>query len=160
MTNSLPEALAIAAVSFIAGVIVGQFVRFRRVRTDGHTVLRPELDRRPLAGPWFRLALVGLFLAATGILVQFTVDQRHCNAEFQRTITIRADVGADDNRARKENDQAVAALVRGFLAIEPGPDAWERSWQLLEEFDRTSTENNARQEDNERRRNENPYPRC
>lgn len=161
MTNSLPEAFAIALISFVAGVVVGQFVRFRREPADGKSVLVPEIDRRPFRGKWFRLMVVALFLASTGLLVQFTVQQRECNDEFRRTIAERADISVDDNRARKAADRAVAELARGFLSIpEDAPDRQARARVLLERFDTTVTVQEQRQNDNEALRAANPYPRC
>lgn len=161
LTNSIPEALATGLLSFVAGVIVGQFVRFRREPGEGRHLLVPELDTRPFRGKWFRLAIVALFLASTGLLVQFTVTQRACNDEFQRTIAERAAATADSESARKENDQAVATLVRGFLSVPAdAPDRRERVIALLGDFDRTVTDNAARQRDNELTRAANPYPRC
>ncbi|PPJ31852.1 hypothetical protein C5E45_32700 [Nocardia nova] len=147
VTNSLPEALIISAVSFIAGVVVGQFVRFRREPSGGRNVLVPELDRRPFSGRWFRLIVVGLFLISTGLIVQFTVDQRACNAEYQRTITLRADAAA-------ASDKALYDIVNGLLTIPQGsPDGRERVQELLRQYQTTYNEKlNSRAS--------NPYPRC
>lgn len=148
VTNSLPEALVMAVVSFIAGVVVGQFVRFRREEpAAGRAVLVPELDRRPFSGKWFRLTLVGLFLAATGLLVQFTVEQRDCNSEYQRTITLRADSAA-------ASDKALYDIVNGLLTIPQGsPDGRERVQDLLRQYQKTYDEKLST-------RSTNPYPRC
>lgn len=147
MTNSLPEALVIAVVSFIAGVIVGQFVRFRRVTYRGRHVLKPQLDPRPLNGRVFRLVVVVLFLAATALLVQFTAEQRHCNTEFRRTITERAD-------ATTSSDKALNDLVTGLLTIPQGsPDGREQVEARLREYQRTYA-------DKLNSRVANPYPRC
>jgi hypothetical protein len=158
--TSLPEALGLAAASFITGVLVGQFVRFRRIDDGERRLLKPELDRRPFSGPWFKLGLTVLFLAAVGIMVHATATQRLCNNEFQRTIIYRADTGADDARARKENEKALSVLMTGFLTIQPGPDARDETRAMLERYNRTIAENTARQEANEKRRADNPYPRC
>ncbi|MBF6301157.1 hypothetical protein IU459_26965 [Nocardia amamiensis] len=158
--TSLPEALGLAAASFITGVLVGQFVRFRRVDAGDRHLLKPELDRRPFSGPWFKAGIAVLFLAAVGLMVHANSSQRLCNVEFRRTITERADIAADDNAARKAQDQAVADLIAGVLSIEPGPDSRERSRAALTHYLDRFRANNARQADNERKRAENPYPRC
>lgn len=146
MTNSLPEALVIAVVSFIAGVIVGQFVRFRRVTYRGRHVLKPQLDPRPFNGRVFRLVVVVLFLTATALLVQFTAEQRHCNAEFRRTITERADSAA-------VSDKALNDLVTGLLTVAQGSPDRERVYGLLRTYQHTYEEKlDARVA--------NPYPRC
>ncbi|WP_280393371.1 hypothetical protein [Nocardia wallacei] len=175
-------------LAVLSGLLIGSAVTavgmyllgFRRVHRDGKTLAVPEIDRRPMRQrlhefreraasfeitPRVMSGIVALMAAAVlAGLVQntaFTYSQRRCNAEFQRTISERADIGADDNRARKENDEAVAALVRGFLALSPeSPDRREHSRELLERFDRTMIDNAARQAENERKRAANPYPRC
>jgi hypothetical protein len=154
-----------AAVGFLSGYVSASYVSFRRVRAGKHDALKPEFDPHPFGGRWrgglFRVALTAMFVVATTFTVAFSVQQRGCNEEFQRTIVERAAVTTDNDRARKENDQAVAALVTGFLAITPGSaDARARSRELLEQFTQTMADNNSQQEGNERRRAENPYPRC
>lgn len=158
--TSLPEALGLALSSFITGVLVGQFVRFRRVDTGGRSLLKPELDKRPFAGPWFKVAVVVMFLAAVGLTVHATATQRLCNQEFQRTITERAAVAADDNAARKAQDQAVADLIANVLSIEPGPNSREQSRAALGHYLEQFRANDLRQQENEKRRAANPYPRC
>lgn len=146
MTNSLPEVLVIAVISFIAGVVCGQFIRFRRVTYRGRPVLKPQLDPRPISGRVFRFVIVVLFLAATGLLVQFTAEQRHCNQEFRRTITERADSAAT-------SDKALNDLVSGLLAVAQGSPDRERVQGLLRGYQRTYQEKiDARVA--------NPYPRC
>lgn len=160
MTTSLPEALGMAVASFIAGLLVGQFVRFRRIDDGDRRLLKPALDKRPFSGPWFKVAVVVMFLAAVGLTVHTTTSQRLCNAEFQRTITDRADIATDDNAARKEQDQAVADLIQTFLSIEPGPDAREESRAALAKYLEQFRANDARQTENARLRAASPYPRC
>lgn len=146
MTNSLPEVLVIAVVSFVAGLVVGQFVRFRRVTYRGRQVLKPQLDPRPISGRVFRLVVVVLFLSAVGLLVQFTAEQRHCNQEFRRTITERADSAATSDRALND-------LVTGLLNVAQGSPDRERVQGLLRGYQQTYQEKlDARVA--------NPYPRC
>ena len=175
-------------LAVLIGLLIGSSITaagmyvlgFRRVHRDGRTLAVPKIDRRPPSVRWrqFRArvaaielgprafkALVGLMaIAVAGGIVQislFTAQQRACNREFQRTIAERAAATADDAIARKENDQAVAALVRGFLAIPAdAPDRRERAVALLGQFDTTMTANEVRQGENERTRAENPYPEC
>ena len=166
MASSFPEVLIAALTGFVLGVVVGQLISFRRVHGPGDDErLKVELERHPFGGPLsgrvFRIVLVGLFILATAFVVQFSVTQRGCNAEFRRTIAERAEVIVDNDLVRKENDQAVYDLVTGFLAIPPGsPDARDRSRALLESFAETTSSNNARQDENARLRAANPYPRC
>lgn len=166
MASSFPEVLIAALTGFVLGVVVGQLISFRRVHGPGDDErLKVELERHPFGGPLsgrvFRIVLVGLFILATAFVVQFSVTQRGCNAEFRRTIAERAEVTVDNDLARKENDQAVYELVTGFLAIPPGsPTARELELELLESFTKTTSSNNARQEEDERLRAANPYPRC
>lgn len=175
-------------LAVLIGLLIGSSITaagmyvmgFRRVHRGGKAVAVPELDRRPLRERLrslrrrfaeselrprtFNAILVLMVLAVVAGLVQitaFTAAQRACNREFQRTIAERADIAADDNRARKEADQAVADLVRGFLAIPAGaPDGRDRARVLLEQFDTAVTAGTQRQQDNESRRAANPYPRC
>ncbi|MGY2036630.1 hypothetical protein ACW9HF_15215 [Nocardia gipuzkoensis] len=158
--TSLPEALGLALASFITGLLVGQFVRFRRVDTGDRRLLKPELDKRPFAGPWFKVAVVVMFLAAVGLTVHTTSTQRLCNEEFRRTITERADIAADDNLTRKAQDQAVADLIAYFLSIEPSPDSRAQGREALSRYLEQFRANDLRQLENEKRRAANPYPRC
>ncbi|MFE7747318.1 hypothetical protein [Nocardia sp. NPDC057455] len=173
-STSLPEVLAVATASFLAGWIVGRFVRFRRVPGG----LRPEIVRNPfrewLQGRGFRLLLIVLFVVSTGLIVQFTITQRGCNSEFRRTIIERADIAADDNRARRsadaarrENDVAVGDLVEALLEIPQGPEGRDQPRRLMTDFRTRYAANiarqdadQARQESNESRRSANPYPNC
>ena len=67
MPNSLPEALVLAAVSFIAGFTIGQLVEFRKDKTDGRRV-HVKVNRHPF-DHYMRLLLIVLFLAGVGFLV-------------------------------------------------------------------------------------------
>lgn len=175
-------------IGLIAGGAItagcGYLLGFRRVQRGTRTQLVPELDRRPLrqriteARRRWRsararldpqaVAVVVLVAAMAAVVVygqvqmaRFTAAQRACNAEFQRTIIERADIGGDDNKARKDNDQAVADLIGQFLDIPPGAgDSRERTRGLLEAFQRQFNDNNIRQDANERKRVANQYPRC
>ncbi|MFJ1461871.1 hypothetical protein [Nocardia sp. N2S4-5] len=127
MTNSLPEVLVVAVISFIAGVVVGQFVRFRRVNARGRAVLVPQLDPKPFNGRAFRLIVVALFLASTALIVQFTYHQRGCNAEFQSTSVQLRRIAAEDraleardDELRNQRDDAMTALVE-TLVTPPAP---------------------------------------
>ncbi|MGI5222160.1 hypothetical protein ACQEVO_30310 [Nocardia sp. CA-290969] len=175
-------------LAVLVGLLIGSAITaagmyllgFRRVHRGGKTLAVPALDRRPLAVRWrefrrriatselrpltFRAILALMAVAVIAGLWQntaFVAEQRRCNDEFQRTIAERAAATADDAVARKENDAAVADLVRGFLAIPiEAPDRREQARILLTRFDDTVTDNQRRQAENERTRAENPYPRC
>ncbi|WP_280378543.1 hypothetical protein [Nocardia wallacei] len=126
MTNSLPEVLVVAVISFIAGVVVGQFIRFRRVHARGRAVLVPQLDPKPFDGRVFRLVVVALFLASTALIVQFTYHQRGCNAEFQSTSLELRRIGAEDraleaqdDELRNQRDDAMKALIETLVTPPP-----------------------------------------
>lgn len=162
MTNNLPEVLIASLISFAAGWLSCQFIRFRRVPSEEGEKLKAELDPHPnIFGPKLvRALLVGLFLLSTTLIVGTTYQQRQCNAEFRQAIIDRSGATADDAKARKENDEAVAVLVTGFLDIAPGPNARVQSRALLEQYTETIRDNTQRQLANERKRAESPYPNC
>ena len=157
MPNSLPEALLLAAVSFLAGVAAGQLVEFRRDKATKK--VHVKVDPHPLS-KYFNLFIITLILVGVGFLVNFTVDQRQCNGEFQRTIRERADVSVLDTAARVSNDEAVRNMVVSFLAIAPGPNAREEERRVLEAFDASYRENVAKQQEAAKARADNPYPHC
>lgn len=158
MPNSLPEVLILAVVSFVAGFAAGQLIDFRRDKTDKRRV-HIAVDPHPL-DKYLRLLLIVLFLLGVGALVSFTVDQRGCNAEFQRTIRERADVSVQDTAARVDNEEAVRNMVLAFLNIAPGPDAREQSRKVLETFDANYMANVRKQQEAAQKRADNPYPHC
>lgn len=158
--TSLPEALALAAASFITGLLVGQFVRFRRIDDGDRTLLKPELDKRPFSGPWFKVVVIVLFLAAVGLTVHGTSTQRMCNEEFRRTITLRADIAQDDNQARKLQDQAVAEMVKAVVGTEPSAEGRAQARAALQLYLEKYESLNDRQAQNELKRAANPYPDC
>lgn len=175
MTSELTSALLNALVSFLLGFGTGQFLAFRRVRDgqvprwlrrfhikikDGGVVpaIDPHPFRRTKVWP---LVLIVLFLTATWYVVDFSQDQRTCNREFRSAIAERAAANADTERARQDNDEALANLVDGLLRITSGaPDAREQTRRLLEEFARTSGEVQRQAAESAQRRAANPYPRC
>jgi hypothetical protein len=157
MPNSLPEALLLAAVSFLAGFAAGQPVEFRRDKATKK--VHVKVDPHPLS-KYFNLFIITLILVGVGFLVNFTVDQRQCNGEFQRTIRERADVSVTESAARVDNDEAVRNMVVAFLAITPGPDASERSRQVLQTFDANYMANVKAQQAAAQKRADNPYPHC
>lgn len=169
MSNSFPEVLIVALLGFALGVIVGQFFAFRRVHRGNMDTLKMEIDRHPLVGPLsdkvFKLVLVVLFLAAVGLMANFTYTQRQCNSEFKRVIAERAAIGTDDNRLRTDNDNAGLAALQGQLTIDPSlsVDARaERTRQNLQDYANRIQSNNQKQAENEAKRAANPYPdpRC
>ena len=169
MSNSFPEVLIVALLSFDTGVIVGQFFAFRRVHRGNMDTLKMEIDRHPLVGPLsdkvFKLVLVVLFLAAVGLMANFTYTQRQCNSELKRVIAEQAAIGTDDNRLRTDNDNAGLAALQGLLTIDPSlsVDARaERTRKLLQDYANRIQSNNQKQAENEAKRAANPYPdpRC
>lgn len=143
--TSLPEILLTAFVSFGVGFIVGQLVEFQR---DGKKVVPHVLNWHGAAGDrWLKLTLVILFVLGTSFLVNFTVDQRRCNSEFQRTISQRADSAV-------ASDKALYDIVNGLLLINPNdPNRREQTRDLLEAYQETYQQKLDA-------RNANPYPRC
>lgn len=157
MNSSLAESLVIAIVSFILGVIVGQFVEFKRIRDGrGHAKLEPHVAKGWFRSNWIMVCLIVLFVISTLQLAYYTYHQRECNTEFKRVLTERAAISADDNNIRKDNDDAVADLVTGFLSLPPNSRDAARA--LLQEYSRRVTANDAKQRANEQQRAKNPYP--
>lgn len=141
--TSLPEILLTALVSFGVGFILGQLVDFQRV---GKKKIVPEVNWDH-HGLLLKLVLVVLFVVSTSFLVNFTIQQRECNTEFQRTISERADSAV-------ASDKALYDIVNGLLLINPAdPTRREQTRHLLEEYQRTYQEKLDA-------RNANPYPRC
>ena len=93
--NSLPEILLVAAISFGVGFIAGQLVEFQRVEKK----VIPGMNWHVLSDRWLKIAILVLFVLGTSFLINFTVEQRSCNAEFRRTITDLADFAAARDKA-------------------------------------------------------------
>lgn len=166
MNSSLAESLVIAIVSFILGVIVGQFVEFKRIRDGrGHAKLEPHVAKGWFRSNWIMVCLIVLFVISTLQLAYYTYHQRECNAEFKRVLIERAAISAEDNEIRNDNDRATQDLVLGFLTMQaaPGtPEARAKARDLLETYTRRVNANNDKQAANEALRKQNPYPspRC
>ena len=169
MSYNFPEVLILALLSFALGVVVGQFFAFRRIHKGNAERLKMEIERHPLIGPMservFKLVLVVLFIAATGLMLNFTVTQRQCNAEFKRVISEHTAISVDNNRLRTDNDNAGLDALQGLLTIDPAlsVDARvERTRKLLQDYANRIQSNNQKQAENEARRAANPYPdpRC
>lgn len=166
MNSSLAESLVIAIVSFILGVIVGQFVEFKRIRDGrGHAKLEPHVAKGWFRSNWIMVCLIVLFVISTLQLAYYTYHQRECNTEFKRVLIERARIATEDNQIRESNDRAVQDLVLGFLTLNapPGSDAARaKSRDLLQTYARTVNANNDKQAALESARQANPYPspRC
>lgn len=157
MPNSLPEVLILAVVSFVAGFAAGQLIDFRRDKATKKVHIK--VDPHPLS-KYMNLLVIVLITIGVGALVNFTFDQRQCNAEFQRTIRERADVSVSESAARVDNDEAVRDMVVAFLNIAPGPDAGAKSRAVLQTFAQNYLANVKAQQEAAKKRADNPYPHC
>ncbi|WP_280371189.1 hypothetical protein [Nocardia wallacei] len=159
-------------MSFVAGVFVGQFVKFRKISARGRNLLVPEIEKRPFDGRVFRMVIVVLFLASTALIVQFTYHQRQCNEEFQRTtIELRRIAAEDrdleklDDDLRNQRDDAFTALT-ATLVTPPAPGqrldalgALNHFRSITEPIDERRDQLVAQRADLERQRREQPAPK-
>jgi hypothetical protein len=165
--------IAATVAAFILGVVLGQFVQFRRVEKNGRTMLKPELDTRPFRSRVLNMALVAMFLVSTCAVVLFTYTQRECNHTFQQSLKNNSAIGAQDralevrdDALRERRDDAMDVLVEELLV--PSTST-ERVHDVLEVYRDTVRDNaierdklNAERLDLESQRTKNPYPdpRC
>ncbi|MGB7237154.1 MAG: hypothetical protein WBD41_14365 [Rhodococcus sp. (in: high G+C Gram-positive bacteria)] len=164
-----------AVAGFVLGLLVGQFIRFRRVDRDGHRVLKPELDTRPLRSRILNLALVVMFVVSLGMTLWANYTQRECNGQFQGSLKNNAGIGAQDralevrdDALRDKRDDALGRLIEALLAPTTAYTA-ERVLDVLEVYrdtvrdnDAERTQLNAERRELEQQRRANPYPeaRC
>lgn len=163
-----------AVAGFVLGLLVGQFIRFRRVEIEGRAMLKPELDTRPFRSRVLNLALVIMFVVSLGMTVWSTYTQRECNGRYQGSLKNNAAIGAQDralevrdDALRDAREDAFDVLVDALLG--PGDTDQERVRDALQSYRATAMSNdaerlvlNAERRDLERQRSENPYPeaRC
>lgn len=121
--NSFWQIAGGALFGFMAGFLSAKIIGFRR-RADGR--VRPEIDREWLAPRWFQILIVTLFLVSGSVSVSFSLNQRICNAEFQQSsLELRRirdedrSLEARDDALRNKRDDAMTALVSGFLSPRP-----------------------------------------
>lgn len=165
---------AASIAGLVLGVILGQFIRFRRVDTSGRKVLKPEIDTRPFHSRILNVALVTMFLITTGTTVWFTWTQRECNAQFQGSLKNNSAINAQDralevrdDALRDDREDAMDILIGELLG--PGVQSSQQVHDLLEGYrlrvagnDADRSILNTERRDLERQRQANPYPeaRC
>ncbi|WP_037141799.1 hypothetical protein [Rhodococcoides fascians] len=163
-----------AVAGFVLGLLVGQFVRFRRVDREGRSVLKPELDTRPFRSRILNMALVVMFIVSLGMTVWSTYTQRECNGRYQGSLKNNAAIGAQDralevrdDELRDEREDALDALIRELLGFgEPSTDgvhnALEKYRDTVAGNDAERAKLNAERRSLEEQRRANPYPeaRC
>lgn len=163
-----------AVAGFVLGLLVGQFVRFRRVEIEGRSLLKPELDTRPFRSRVLNLALVVMFVVSLGMTVWSTYTQRECNGRYQGSLKNNAGIGAQDralevrdDNLRDGREDAMDPLIETLIG--PGQASQQLVHEALEAYRDTVAGNdaeraalNAERRDLERQRRENPYPeaRC
>lgn len=168
------SAIVGAVAGFILGLLVGQFIRFRRVDREGRSVLKPELDTRPFRSRILNMALVLMFMLSLGMTVWSTYTQRECNGRYQGSLKNNAGIGAQDRALevrddglRDEREDALDALIGELLG--PGDTSQQRVHEALENYRDTVSGNdaeraklNTERHELEQQRRANPYPeaRC
>lgn len=159
-----------AVAGFVLGLLVGQFVRFRRVEVEGRSLLKPELDTRPFRSRVLNLALVVMFVVSLGMTVWSTYTQRECNGRYQGSLKNNAAIGGQDRALEVRDDglrdareDAMDTLIETLLGT--GPTTQQEVHDALTAYRDTVAGNDAERaalnderRDLEQQRRDNPYP--
>ncbi|OZC80543.1 hypothetical protein CH274_15345 [Rhodococcus sp. 06-418-5] len=163
-----------SVAGFVLGLLVGQFIRFRRVEIEGRALLKPELDTRPFRSRVLNLALVIMFVVSLGMTVWSTYTQRECNGRYQGSLKNNAAIGTQDRALevrdddlRDARDNAEDYLFEelfggGDVSREQEREALQRYRNAVAGNDAERAVLNAERHDLEQQRRDNPYPeaRC
>ncbi|MFG1794122.1 hypothetical protein [Nocardia sp. NPDC049149] len=163
-----------------AGLPVGYFLGFRRVRKEGGaSVLVPMIDHRPLkqrireanfrqalhwgAEHWLVALMTCMVLIGLVQITTVSYRYRTCNDVLWDTIIERSEIAGDTEQARQENDRATYDWAKSWLALSEDPAAAGNRDQAivsLRQFVDTYDDNVARQEANAKLRANKPFQRC
>lgn len=145
---------------FALGYGTGQLFAFQRKRPGGQSVrlvLNPAVEQRWEAIKGMAAVMAGvMFVSVMYYALDFTWDQRQCNARLVDTQNYRADLANSDRALGDAKDAALLAMVRELLdPTTPGTgrDALSRYEERVVVID-------AARSDNDEERRKNPLKSC
>lgn len=151
--------IAWSGVMFALGLGVGQLLCVKHRHGKATIGIEPVVSERweAIKTMAWVMAIV-MFVSVMYYLLLFTYNQRECNADFYDRLRARTEVATSDRTLGDQRDEALVQMVKDLLAIPPGTQGAARP--ILEDYQAKIDEINRKAAENEKQRQDNPYPNC
>ena len=157
------EQLVLYGLVFALGMGVGQFLSFRKKGKVVALEVEAKDVWKQVGKTTAYILVVIVFLGTVLNSLMFTYDQRQCNREMVETIRYRAQITVDDSKLNDARADALKDLVDDVIASTAIVDEYERGQFIrgsFTEYQAFIDRLNIEKDENEKKRQERPYPRC